>query len=52
VALDRECVAIVLRKPLRLLVECGACLRGQVALIALEEDAIADIDDEVLLAAR
>src|SRR5262249_3484437 len=47
-AFDREGVAVVVLQPLRLLVEGGARLRRQFARIGLEEDAIADIDDEVL----
>ena len=40
-----------LAEPLRLLVERAARLRRQLGGIGLEEDAVADIDHEVLLAA-
>src|ERR1700751_338012 len=51
-ALDRESVAVVIAQPLRLLVERRARLVGQLGRIGLEENAVADIDDKVLLAAR
>src|SRR3954452_13731918 len=52
VAFDREGVIGVLLQPLRLLVERAARLHRELSRIRLEEDAVADIDDEVLLAAR
>src|SRR5215472_5882727 len=39
-------------QPLYLFFQRGDRLRGQVGLVALEKHAVADIDDEVLLAAR
>src|SRR5690606_24146222 len=52
VAFDDEGVLTVAGQPLRLLVERLAARLRQFGLIRLEEDAVADIDDEVLLAAR
>src|SRR5262245_12467636 len=52
VAFDGERITIVGLQPLRLLVERGAGLRRQLGRVRLEEDAVADIDDEVLLTAR
>src|SRR5215467_1995316 len=49
-AFDSERIAIVGGKPLRLLVEGAARLRGQIGRIGLEKDAVADIHHEVLLA--
>src|ERR1700752_539562 len=51
-AFDRECVAVVIVQPLRLLVERRARLIGQLGRVGFEENAVADIDDKVLLAAR
>jgi hypothetical protein len=51
-AFDREGVLAVAGQPLRLLVERLATLGREIGLIGLEEDAVADIDDKVLLAAR
>src|SRR5262245_38424196 len=51
VALDQEGVARIGAQPLRLLLERGHRLRSQFSRIVLEEDAVADIDHEVLLAA-
>ncbi len=51
VAFDGEGVAVVVAEPLRLLVERGAGLLGQLRRVGLEEHAVADIDDEVLLTA-
>src|SRR6202171_2866470 len=51
VALDGEGVAVVVVEPLRLLVERSAGLLGELRGIGLEEHAVADIDDEILLAA-
>ena len=50
-ALDGEGVAVVLIEPLRLLVERRPRLLRQFRRIGLEEHAVADIDDEILLAA-
>ena len=50
-AFDGEGVAVVVVEPLRLLVERRARLIGQLGGIGFEEHAVADIDDEVLLAA-
>src|SRR5262245_2113854 len=53
VSLDRELrILTVVGEPLRLLVKSRARLRRQFGRIGFEEDAVADIDDEVLLAAR
>src|SRR5580658_8398736 len=51
-AFDGEGIAVVVVEPLRLLVERRARLTGQFRGIGIEEHAVADIDDEVLLAAR
>src|SRR5207253_4042441 len=51
VAFDREGVIAVLLQPLRLLVERAARLHREFGGIGLEEDAVADVNDEVLLAA-
>src|SRR4029079_10977588 len=51
VAFDREGVVAVLLQPLRLLVERGARGRREFGGIGFEEDAVADVDDEILLAA-
>ena len=51
VALDGEGVAVIVAEPLRLLVERSAGLLGELRGIGLEEHAVADIDDEILLAA-
>src|SRR5579862_3146047 len=48
---DGEGVVIVVAEPLRLLVERRPRLLGQLRGIGFEEHAVADIDDEVLLAA-
>ncbi len=50
-ALDGEGVARVALQPADLLVEGRGRGRGQVGRVGLEEDAVADIDDEVLGAA-
>src|SRR5581483_4369584 len=52
VAFDGEVVAVVVAEPLRLLVERGARLLGELRRIGFEENAIADVNDEILLAAR
>src|SRR3954449_12735000 len=52
VAFDREGVIGVLLQPLRLLVERAARLRRELGGIGLEENAVAHVYDEVLLAAR
>src|ERR1700761_2359946 len=49
---DGEAVARIGLQPLHLLFQRGDRLRRQIGLVALEENAVADIDDEVLLAAR
>src|SRR6185503_20526257 len=52
VAFDRELAVLrILIEPLRLLVERAARGGRQVGRVRLEEDAVADIDDEILLAA-
>ena len=51
-AFDGEGVARVALQPAGLLVEGRGRGRGQVGRIGLEEDAVANIDDEVLRAAR
>src|SRR5476649_1414967 len=51
-AFDRKRVAVVLLQPLRLLIQRRNRLRRQLGLIAFEEYAVADIDDEILLATR
>ncbi len=50
-AFDGEGIVVVAVEPLRLLVERRARLIGQIRGIGVEEDAIADIDGEILLAA-
>src|SRR6185436_20498405 len=50
-AFDREGVVAVLLQPMRLLVERGARLHRQLSGIGFEEHAVADVNDEVLLAA-
>ena len=50
-AFDGEGVTCVLIEPLRLLVERRPRLLGKLRGIGVEEHAIADIDDEILLAA-
>src|SRR5204863_3777253 len=52
VAFDREGVTVVIAQPLRLLVERRAGLIGKLGGIGVEENAVADIDDEILLTAR
>src|SRR5665213_381849 len=53
VAFDGELAVLrISRQPLRLLVERGARLRRQLGRIGFEKHAVADIDHEVLLAAR
>src|SRR5262245_12725547 len=49
---DGEAVLGIVLQPLHLLVERGARLRRQLARIGLEENAVADIHDEVLGASR
>src|SRR6202030_3674704 len=51
-AFDGERVAVVALQPLRLLFQGRDGLRRQIGLVALEEHAVADIDHEILLAAR
>ena len=51
-ALDGEGIAVVGLQPLRLLFQGRDRLRAELGLVALEEDAVADIDHEILLAAR
>ncbi len=52
VASDGEGITAVGLQPLRLLVEGRGRLRRQVGPVAFEEHAIADVNDEILLAAR
>jgi len=53
VAFDGELTVLaIVAEPLRLLVERGARLRRQLGRVGFEEYAVADIDHEVLLAAR
>ena len=51
-AFDREGVAAILLQPARLLVERGLRGRVQFRRVGFEEDAVADVDDEILRAAR
>ena len=51
VALDGKGVTVIVVAPLRLLVERRSRLLGELRGIGLEEHAVADIDDEILLAA-
>src|ERR1035437_1914972 len=51
-AFDGEGVTVVALQPARLLFQGRDRLRRQIGLVALEEHAVADIDHEILLAAR
>jgi len=52
VPFDGEGVARIILQPLHLFFQGGDRLRRQVGLVALEKHAVADIDHEILLAAR
>src|SRR6516164_9794982 len=52
VAIDRKGVTVVIAQPLRLFVARRARLIGELGRVSFKENAIPDIDDKILLAAR